>query len=136
MMGLIDSNRRFLQNMDYQRAPMWIQLVVTLFHIPLCFWLTSELGVQGTGLATVLSNLLSLLGHAGFTTYFTGERVRGQAWFLPFKQEVRAECFDLAGLRQYARLGLSSIGMLSLEWWSYELMMVFAAKLSVAASAT
>jgi len=33
-------------------------------------------------------------------------------------------------------MGLSSIGMLSLEWWSYELMMVFAASLSVAESAT
>lgn len=53
-----------------------------------------------------------------------------------FKRENIKECFDLEGLREYFRMGISSIGMLSLEWWCYEFMMVFSARLGVIESAT
>ena len=106
-------------------------------HILICYILTDsfEMGIKGTGIATTFSNLLSLVAHSIYTTYYTDERLRTEAWFLPIGERMQ-ECFNVRGLFEYFKLGLSSIGMLSLEWWSYELMMVFAASLSVGESAT
>lgn len=59
-MGLSDVNRRFLVNMGYQMAPMYIQLGITTFHIVLCTYLTGTLGVFGTGLSMTISHSLNL----------------------------------------------------------------------------
>ena len=57
------------------------------------------------------------------------------AWFIPFRADVKSECFDKNGLIDYFKEGIPSIGMLSLEWWAYEIMTVFAAYISLKATA-
>lgn len=135
--AMTDINRKFLQTMGYQKGPMFIQITVTICHIVITYLLIDMvgLGITGIGIATTLSNFSSFIIHSYYTTKFTNERLRKEAWFLPIGDRTR-ECFDIGGLKDYFKLGLSSIGMTSLEWWSYELMMVFAARLSVGESAT
>ena len=49
---------------------------------------------------------------------------------------MRIECFDKKGLIDYFKLGIPSTGMLCLEWWSFEIMTVFAAYISLSATAS
>lgn len=132
-MGLLDANRRFLINMGYPYVPMFIQIGITTSHIFWCYLFTDvfDLGIKGTALASSLSNLLNLAAFTIYTTYFTKGRMREEAWFSPFAKNSIRECFDARGLKDYMKFGVSSIGMQSLEWWSYEMMMVFSAYLGV-----
>lgn len=42
----------------------------------------------------------------------------------------------MQGLLDYLKLGLPSIGMVCLEWWSFEIMTLFAAYTSLTATAS
>ena len=39
--------------------------------------------------------------------------------------------FNIDGLLEYLKIGIPSIGVLCLDWWSFEVMMIFASGLSV-----
>jgi MATE family multidrug resistance protein len=71
-----------------------------------------------------------MIGCHIYTTYFTDERLRREAWFFP-----TAASFKIDGLIQFMKLGLPSIGMLCLEWWSFELMTLYSAFISMKATA-
>ena len=49
---------------------------------------------------------------------------------------MKNECFDKKGLIDYFKQGIPSTGMLCLEWWAFEIMTVFAACISLTATAT
>jgi Na+-driven multidrug efflux pump len=53
-----------------------------------------------------------------------------KAWFLPDKSTLA-----ISGLREFMNLGLPSIGSLCLDWWSFELVAMFAAGLSIKSAA-
>ena len=53
-----------------------------------------------------------------------------QAWSMPSKSS-----FNINGLIEFLRIGIPSIGVLCLDWWSFEIMMIFASGLSVQAVA-
>ena len=137
-MGMVEINRKFLQNMEHPRAPMYVQVLVTVMHVGWCYLLTDyfELGLIGCALSLTVSQAINMVILHGFTTYCLSKEVREKAWFNMFKKEFVGECFDMQGLREYFKMGVSSIGMLSLEWWCYEFMMVFSARLGVIESAT
>lgn len=136
-LGLSDINRRFLQVMGYQTGPMFITIFFSVIHAVFVYLLSEAAGlkVMGIGLATTMSNLVNMIACYIFTTKFTEARLLKEAWFLP-KGAAAKECFNVQGLLEYFKIGLSCIGMSAFEWWSYELMLVFAARLSVNESAT
>lgn len=90
-----------------------------------------DYGIKGLAIASSFSNLLNIIVFSIYTTYFIDEKLRKEAWFSPFRRDSFRECFDLNGLKSYMKFGLTSIGMLGLEWWSYEMMMVFSAYIGV-----
>jgi hypothetical protein len=59
-----------------------------------------------------------------------------KAWFHPFRADVKSESFDKKGLIDYFKLGIPSTGMLCLEWWAFEIMTLFAAYISLTATAS
>jgi MATE family multidrug resistance protein len=137
-MGLVDSNRRFLNILDFQNGPMIIQLVATCFHALWCYILTIylELGARGTGIATTMTHLLTLIAFYIYTERCLTKEQKEKAWFHPFRADVKSECFDKKGLIDYFKLGIPSTGMLCLEWWAFEIMTLFAAYISLTATAS
>jgi MATE family multidrug resistance protein len=132
ILGLLDANRRLLNCMGYQNGPMLIQITCTFMHILWCYlfvdvWL---FGVRGPAYATVLTYAINLVALYVYTERFTSERLRREAWFLPDRA-----CFDRKGLSQYMIMAVPSIGMLCLEWWSFELMTLYSAFISMQATA-
>ena len=123
--------------MGYQTGPMLIQIFISVFHVVITYLFSEVAGlhVEGIGLATTISNFVNIIMFFIFTMKFTDARVLKEAWFLP-RGAAAKECFNARGLVEYFKIGLSCIGMSAFEWWSYELMMVFAARLSVNESAT
>lgn len=61
----------------------------------------------------------------------TNSQVSKESYRLPSK-----ECFELLGLIDYMKLGLPSIGMVCIEWWSFEIMTIYSAWLGVRETAT
>jgi multidrug resistance protein, MATE family len=136
--GQVDINRRFLVNMGCTKAPMFIQLFITILHVGWCYIFIDylQMGFKGAALAMMISSLLSLIIAYVYTEFRVSKELRDQAWFSPFSKDHMHACFDLVGLKSYYKMGLSCIGMLSLEWWSFEIMMIFAARLGVLESAS
>ena len=111
---------------------MIVQLICTVLHILWCYIFVDVLGfgVRGTGFATVLTQFINLIATAALVRFFTNERLRKEAWFLPTRS-----CFDFQGLYSFMKLGVPSIGMLCLEWWGFEFMTLFSAWISMDATA-
>ena len=89
------------------------------------------MGINGPAMAFTITNINNFI----FTALYT-ELIRRndpfitEAWFLPSKSS-----FELAGLREYLKVGIPSIGMLCFEWWSFEVMILISAMLSIKAVA-
>jgi MATE family multidrug resistance protein len=130
--GLNDANRRMLNCMGYQNGPMLVQMGCTILHIFWCYLFVDvfNLEVQGTGFATVVTYFINLIALHVYVPFFTSDRLRKEAWFLPNRA-----CFDLKGLMEFMKLGIPSIGMQCLEWWGFELMTLFSAWISMEATA-
>jgi multidrug resistance protein, MATE family len=136
-MGLLDSNRRFLNIMGYQKGPMIIQLVITCFHCVWCYLLTIhfEMGAKGTGIATSITHFCTMIGFHVYTEKNLTKEQKEKTWFSPFRPDVKSECFEIKGLMNYFKLGIPSTGMLCLEWWAFEIMTLLAAYISLKATA-
>ena len=117
---------------------MIIQLVITCFHAVWCYILTIhfELGAKGTGIATTVTHFFTMVALHVYTEKALKKEEIKLAWFSPFRLDVRSECFDKKGLINYFKQGIPSTGMLCLEWWAFEIMTLFAAFISLKATAT
>lgn len=108
---------------------MIIQMIVTILHFGLCHVLSYQLGfgIFGPPIAIAISNFnnFALLHLMTSKILIKDERVK-LAWFSPSKSSFRCEC-----LIKFMNVGLPSIGVLILSWWSFELMSLFAAGISV-----
>lgn len=136
--GLVDSNRRLLNSMGYQNQPMIIQLITLPLHILWCYLLTDyyDWGVKGTAIASSITSFTNFVLFWGFSSMMTKEKLRKESWFLPKNHTELKECINSKGLWEFVKLGLSSMGTICLEWWSFELMMLFSSYISVKATAT
>ena len=123
------ANKSLLNCMGHQREPMIIQMIVTTIHFALCHVLCYKLGfgIFGPPIAIALSNLnnFALLHFTTSKILIKDLRIK-QAWFLPSKSSFRCDC-----LLEFMKVGLPSVGVLSLSWWSFELMSLFAAGISM-----
>jgi Na+-driven multidrug efflux pump len=83
--GLIDSNRRLLNSMGYQYFPMISQICVLPLHILWCYILVDqkEMGIKGSALASSITNLTNFIAMWIYTSRFTDDRLRNEAWFIP-----------------------------------------------------
>ena len=118
--------------MGHQNAPMVISILTSIMHLGICHVLTYNfgLGIKAPPVATsfFLFNQFIIL-HIYIKFFLKDEKVQ-QAWFLPTKSS-----FNLKGLVEFMKIGLPSIVVLCLDWWSFEIMMIFASGLSVQAVA-
>lgn len=132
ILGICDSNRRLLSCMGYNNVPMAIQLASTVVHIFWCWLLTDHLnmGIKGPAIANVITNLINLVAVHIYSLKFTDKNVAA-AYLFPTK-----ESFEIKGLLDFMKLGLPSIGMVCLEWWSFEIMTIYSAWLGVREAAT
>jgi MATE family multidrug resistance protein len=107
---------------------MIVSLTFTFAHYFWCYLFTNywSFGVQGVGLAFSIADFCIFTSLQVLTPLFHSD-VK-EAWFLP-------DYSALHGLYEYVKLGIPSILMLCLEYWSFELMTLFAGYISVNATA-
>jgi Na+-driven multidrug efflux pump len=79
---------------------MLIQVVATAFHFVWCYLLVDfyELGATGAGIATTFTHFLTLIALYIYTTLTLKPELRLIAWFHPFKDSSKRDCFDKKGL--------------------------------------
>ena len=93
--GLVDSNRRLLNSMGYQYAPMLIQVISLPLHIGWCYLLTDvyEMGIKGTAIASSITNLINFILMWIYSSRFTEAKIRTETWFFPKNMvEVKEIC--------------------------------------------
>ena len=121
----------FFIGLDKEGAD-YAQYYINAQVIGICHVLTYnfELGIKAPPIATAiyLFNQFIIL-HLYVKLFVKDEKVQ-QAWFMPSKSS-----FNVNGLIEFLRIGIPSIGVLCLDWWSFEIMMIFASGLSVQAVA-
>ena len=116
---------------------MIIQVIATAFHFLWCYILIDvcELGATGAGIATTFTHFMTMVGQYAYTCFVLSPELKEKAWFNPFKEENKQACFDRVALIEYFKQGIPSTGMLCLEWWAFEIMILFSAFISLKATA-
>ena len=101
-------------------------------HLGICHILTYnfELGIKAPPIATAIYMFNQFIILHLYVKFFVKDEKVQRAWFMPSKSSL-----NVNGLIEYLRVGIPSIGVLCLDWWSFEIMMIFAAGLSVQAVA-
>jgi multidrug resistance protein, MATE family len=108
---------------------MNITIIVIFVHIPLTYLLTITfgLGIYGPPIALTISDFIGFFATIIFIQHNTktDEKLRA-AWFWPTKS-----CLQMSGFIEFMKFGVPSIGIVCLDWWSYEVMLLLAAGISV-----
>jgi multidrug resistance protein, MATE family len=108
---------------------MNINLIVIIVHILLTYLLTITfgMGIYGPPTALVVSDFIGFFATMMYIQYLTktDEKLHA-AWFWPTKA-----CLQMSGFIEFMKFGVPSIGLVCLDWWSYEIMLLFAAGISV-----
>lgn len=125
LLGLIYLEIMFLNLMEYTKPQLICQLICQIFHLGFCYYLVivQDQGIQGIGYASTLSNLLIYSGIIIYT--------RSQNDILEVVHWPDAQIFNYEGVMQYMKLGLPSAGMLCIEWWSFEIVVLLSGYMGV-----
>ena len=109
--------RQYLQGRELVRPAMWVVAIANVFNI-LFNWVLifgnlgfPALGLEGAGIATALTRVLSFFLLLGF---ILGFRLHVDAW-VPWSREVLSS----AGFRQILALGIPIAFQTSLEMWAF-----------------
>jgi Na+-driven multidrug efflux pump len=107
-------------------------------HIAWCFLLVDycEMGIRGTALASSITSFTGFISLTVYTSRFTDDQLRNETWYIPSTKKQWMEVLDKQGLTEYTIFGISSMGTICLEWWSFEIMMLLSSYISVKATAT
>lgn len=118
--------------MGHQNPPMVISIIASILHLGICHILTYnfELGIKAPPIATAIYMFNQFIILHLYVKFFVKDEKVQRAWFMPSKSSL-----NVNGLIEYLRMGIPSIGVLCLDWWSFEIMMIFAVGLSVQAVA-
>ena len=121
--GLFDLARRFLTCLQYSQAPMVAQIVAAPIHILLCDLCLNryELGVQGLGIATMISYFFMFLITA---IYMISIKALRESLQWPNKD-------SFTNWGEYLRISLPSAVMMVAEGWAFNILGVFAGLIGV-----
>ena len=126
-LSMFDLLKRFLGAMRITTVPMISQLIASLFFLPLCMFFTfkAEMGINGLGLATSITNF-NLLLLTVIQCCFT-EKIKQVVTF-PGKESFR-------GWGEYLKVAVPTAIILCSEWWAFEVLTIVAGLISVEAQA-
>ena len=124
-MTQFETVRRFLQGMGIFAFPMYVQSVSMILHFCWCYFLAYNvgLGVVGVSIATWITYWTDLTVTTLYVTFKSGV-VPKESWHF-FNAD------SLKGLYEYFEYGIPSALIVCLEWWSFEILSLFAGLLSV-----
>lgn len=124
-MTQFETVRRYLQGMGIFAFPMYVQSVTMVLHFIWCYLLayTAGLGVIGVSIATWITYWSDLTATTLYIT-FKEDVVPKESWHF-----FNSDSFK--GLFEYLEYGVPSALILCLEWWSFEILSLFAGMLSV-----
>jgi Na+-driven multidrug efflux pump len=94
------------------------------------------MGIRGTALASSITSFTGFISLTIYTSRFTDDKLRNETWYIPSTKKQWMEVLDKQGLTEYTIFGISSMGTICLEWWSFEIMMLLSSYISVKATAT
>uniref|UniRef100_A0A7S3N2X1 Uncharacterized protein n=1 Tax=Euplotes harpa TaxID=151035 RepID=A0A7S3N2X1_9SPIT len=124
-MTQFETIRRYLQGMTIFVFTMYVQCISLVFHLIWSYLLvhTAGLGIYGVSIATCITYWTDLIAVCLIISY-KGDVVPKESWHF-----FNADSFT--GLFEYLEYGIPSALILSLEWWSFEILSLFAGLLSV-----
>lgn len=112
---MFDMKKRFLNCMSITWVPMFAQVVATLFHILWCYLFAEvfDFGVQGLGVATLLSDLILVIVIESFSL------------MVPIVNDTRASLdkYALQGWMEYFHYGVPAAVSRCAALWAFELLM-------------
>ncbi len=122
-----DATRQFLNSLNKAHMVMYTMILTSSLHFLWCYLAVFDFGwsVQGVAWATVLTYFLNFLLITLWSSY---DKDVSKSFFFPTKESLR----DVKG---YLKVGLPSLTMLCLEWWSFEVLAFMAGYISVEATA-
>jgi MATE family multidrug resistance protein len=99
---------------------MNINILVIIVHFALTYLLTITfgMGIYGPPIALAISDFIGFFTTIMYIQYLTktDEKLRA-AWFWPTKA-----CLQMSGFVEFMKFGVPSIGLVCLDWWSFEIM--------------
>jgi MATE family multidrug resistance protein len=121
--GLFDLVRRYLTCLQYPQTPMVAQIIAAPIHILLCNLCLKryELGLQGLGIATMISYFFMFLVTA---IYMLSIKTLRESLQWPNKD-------SFTNWGEYLRISLPSAVMMVAEGWAYSILGVFAGLIGV-----
>ncbi|KAK8499457.1 hypothetical protein V6N12_011542 [Hibiscus sabdariffa] len=119
---ILQSQVRFFLSQSLILPLVFITLVTLCLHIPICWVLVfkSNLGNSGAALAIGLSYWLNVILLGIYMRYSSScEKTR-----ILVPEDV------FASIKEFFRFGIPSAGMVCLEWWSFEILILLSGNLS------
>ncbi|XP_041006616.1 protein DETOXIFICATION 14-like isoform X2 [Juglans microcarpa x Juglans regia] len=114
--GILQSIVRYLQTQSMILPMLFSSFATLCFHVPICWALVFrvKLGSIGAALAICLSSWFNVLLLGLYMKYSSAcEKTRAE-----FSKDV------FLGMREFFRFAIPSAGMVCLEWWSYEVLIL------------
>jgi len=126
--GLYDAQRRFLNALGKSKVPLYFQVFGQIIHLICCFIFVTYLrkGILGIGIAGSLSNFIKL---AALLVHNSKDAEIKEAITWPDRTS-----FQKLGV--FLSLGLPTLLVICLEWWSYEITVLICGLLGVAEQAS
>jgi Na+-driven multidrug efflux pump len=125
-MGHIDLHRRFLNSLGKNYVPMACLAIGVFSHqySSKYFVIDLDMGIQGTGMALVLTNTIIFSLQLFYSSFM-----------MPEIQEsvfcIDSRSLNWGGVKSYMKIGGPAIMMSCLDWWVFELMIVISASFGV-----
>ena len=113
-MGLNDLQRKFMIQMGLSERQMNTQIAVTFFHIlwNILFVTYLELGIVGTGISSLLTNILGFFINCYLTS--KSEEIEEANSVSIFDKRV------IENMGIYLKIGLPNVAILMLDWTCFE----------------
>lgn len=118
-----DAIRQYLNAMSKSFMVMIVSIIATIFHLVWCYLFLAvfKMDIVGVSIATSITYFMQFLA---ISIYCSKSKSLRKSFFLPDKDTFKK-------LNDYLRLAIPSTFLLLFDWWSFELLAVFAGFISV-----
>lgn len=119
LQGYTDAHRRYLNGHGHNSFPLACLVVATVVQFCLSYYLIIELkmGITGTAVSGVLTNLMHFILQHSVAAFLYPSEARPVSL-------LDSENFSVSGITAYLKLGLPSIALVCVDWWSFEAMLL------------
>lgn len=132
--GYTEAHRRYLNAHNYIVMPFVVMMISFATHIGAGYVLIHKMkrGIEGAAMAGVVSNATCFAIQHFYACCF----ISIEDEELPSVDSCDMRIFDYDGVLSYAGIAVHTILTCVIDWWSFQLMLLVAARINVQAQAT